>query len=386
MELIGSGTYGCVYFPGFNCRGKIGKKKPSNLVSKITTDEIGVDSEHAIGKMIKTRIPNYKNHFLIVEKKCTIQKGSLDNYVKSSCHLVDEDTKKYYVLYSPYVEGHDLLDFYTTDLKTHKNINKFYVNFFKYYDILCQTMIYLKTLNIVHFDLSLKNIRVETKSNRPLVIDFGMAIIMDELVTQRSASNNITNFDEVIMKKYFSINPINSPKYCFEIQIICYIANNHAKNLDGLLSNQDFTSLLKDYYKSNQLFSLFSSEFKDKYIESIYHIYSGYIGKPMRQIVIYCLNTWTTWDSYNLHFHFLSLLYNLDEFTPLVLHVMNLSMMQIHSNPKRRLSPEKIIEKYNNIIRTSKSDVIMEYMGSVKHMDKQKVKQEFSSSYKSLYA
>lgn len=384
MELIGSGTYGCVYFPGFNCRGKQGKR-PSNLVSKITTDQIGVDSEHTIGKMIKNRIPNYKNFFLIVEKKCTIQKGSLDTYVKSSCHLVDNNTKKYYVLYSPYVEGHDLLDFYTKDLKSHKNINKFYVNFFKYYDVLCQSMIYLKTLNIVHFDLSLKNIRVETKSNRPLVIDFGMAIIMDELVTQRSATNNITNFDEAMLKKYFSINPINSPKYCFEIQIICFIVMNHAKRLDDLLSNQDFTELLKAYYNSNQLFSLFSGEFKDKYIESIYHHYSEYIGKPIRKLVLYCLNTWTSWDSYNLHFHFLSLLYNLDEFNPLVLDIMNLSMMQIHSDPKRRLSQEKVIDKYNTIIRTSKSDIIMEYMGSLKYMDKQKVKQEFRSSYKTLY-
>lgn len=385
MELIGSGTYGCVYFPGFNCRGKIGKK-PSNLVSKITTDQIGVDSEHAIGQIIKSRIPNYKSFFLIVEKKCTIQKGSLDNYVKSSCHLVNNHTKKYYVLYSPYVEGHDLLEFYTKDLKSQRNINKFYVNFFKYYDILCQSMIYLKTLNIVHFDLSLKNIRIETKSNRPLIIDFGMAIILDELVTQRSATNNITNFDVVMLKKYFSINPINSPKYCFEIQVICYIVMHHVKRLDNMLSNQDFTELLKAYYNSNQLFSLFSGQFKDKYIESIYHHYSDFIGKPIRQLVLYCLNTWKTWDSFNLHFHFISLLYNLDEFTPLVLHVMNLSMMQIHSNPKKRLAQEKVIDKYNNIIRTSKTDIIMEYMSSLKHMDKQKVKEEFRSSYKTLYA
>ena len=52
MEIIGSGTYGCVYFPGFNCKGKK-QKNNSKLVSKITTDELGVESEYEIGKIIK---------------------------------------------------------------------------------------------------------------------------------------------------------------------------------------------------------------------------------------------------------------------------------------------------------------------------------------------
>ena len=42
MEIIGSGTYGCVYYPGFNCNGKINKTK---RVTKISNDEIGVKSE-----------------------------------------------------------------------------------------------------------------------------------------------------------------------------------------------------------------------------------------------------------------------------------------------------------------------------------------------------
>ena len=226
MEIIGSGTYGCVYFPGFNCKGKIGKK-PSNMVSKITTDKIGVESEYNIGQIIKKNLPNYKKHFLIVEKKCSIHKGSLDNYVKSSCHLVDENTKKYHVLYSPYVEGQDLLYFYSSDLKSYKNINKFYTNFFKYYDILCNSMIHLKNLNIVHFDLSLKNIRVETKTNRPLIIDFGMSIVINNLILSQDSRGNVTNFNPKLLLTYFSINPINSQnivlKYKLFVILLCNI-------------------------------------------------------------------------------------------------------------------------------------------------------------------
>ena len=74
MEIIGSGTYGCVYFPGFNCKGKK-QIKSNKLVSKITTDEIGVQSEYEIGQIIKKNIQNYDDFFLIVEKKCSIFKG-----------------------------------------------------------------------------------------------------------------------------------------------------------------------------------------------------------------------------------------------------------------------------------------------------------------------
>ena len=143
---------------------------------------------------------------------------------------------------------------------------------------------------------------------------------------------------------------------------------------------------MKKYYDSNQLFTLFSNAFKDKYIEDIYKIYSNFIGKPVKLIILRCLSTWKTWDSYNLHFHFLSLLYNLDEFSPFVLDIMNISMMQIHSNPNKRLSTEKVIDKYNSIIKRMETNVIIDYMGSVKSMDEKKVKHHFNASYESLHA
>lgn len=384
MEIIGSGTYGCVYFPGFNCKGKPGKKQ-TDMVSKITTDNIGVNSEYNIGQIIKTKMKNYKNFFLIVEKKCTIYKGSLNNYVKSSCHLVDNKHKKYFVLHSPYIDGHDLLEFYSMDLKNSKNINKFYTNFFHYYDVLCNALKHLKNMKIVHFDLSLKNIRVDVSRNRPLIIDFGMSFIIDKLILQENMSGMVTKFNLELILTYFSINPISSPKYCFEIQVICFAVLNYGKNMEAILDTAKFTEFIKKYYTTNQLFSLFSNDFKDKYIESVYSIYSVFIGRPIKYIVLQCLSTWKTWDSFNLHFHFLSLLYNLNDFTPLILDIMNVSMMQIHSNPNRRLTCEKVIEKYNSIIKSSDSDRIIQYMSSIESLNIKKIRRDFHNSYTTLF-
>ena len=156
-------------------------------------------------------------------------------------------------------------------------------------------------------------------------------------------------------------------------------------DMETYFTNDAFTDLLKKYYSSNQIFSLFSSDFKDNYIEDIYNSYSSFIGKPVKYIISQCLSTWKTWDSYNLHFHLLSLLYNLEEFTPLTLDIMNISMMQIHSNPNKRLTTEKVIDKYNSIIKSSNSDVIIQYMGSMKSINQKKVKQNFYSSYPTLH-
>ena len=385
MEIIGSGTYGCVYFPGFNCKGKK-QKNNSKLVSKITTDELGVESEYEIGKIIKNNIKNYNDFFLIVERKCSIFKGSLNDYVKNSCHLVQENKKKYQILYSNFVKGYDLLDFYQIDLTKEDNLNHYYSNFFIYYSNLTRGLFYLERINIVHFDLSLKNIRINEVNNKAIIIDFGMSIIIDKLVKTYNIHGNVNDFDENFLKIYFSINPIKSPKYCFEIQALCYIVLNFNSNYNKIFNNDHFSNLIKNYYSQNQLFLLFSNEFKDFYIENIYNLYSPFVGKPVKQIICQCLSTWKTWDNFNLHFHFLSLLYNLDKFNIFLLDIINLSMRQIHSDPSKRLSCSKIIDSYKSIIKKHPYSEVLYYKELIQNTNYNKVSQSFHNSFESLHS
>tara|TARA_A100001015_G_C15044630_1_gene742645 strand:- start:7548 stop:8720 length:1173 start_codon:yes stop_codon:yes gene_type:complete len=385
MEIIGSGTYGCVYFPGFNCKGKK-QKKNNKLVSKITTDEIGVQSEYEIGQTIKKNIQNYNDFFLIVEKKCSIFKGSLNDYVKKSCHLVEENQKKYHVLYSNFIKGFDLLDFYKTNLTKQDNLNNYYSNFFIYYTNLIQGVLFLENVNIVHFDLSLKNIRINQENNKAIIIDFGMSILINNLIKNQDLYGNVTDFDPHLLKIYFSINPITSPKYCFEIQTLCYIVLNFNGNYDKVFDNENFSKLIKNYYLKNQLFILFSEEFKDFYIENIYNLYSPFVGKPVKKIICQCLSSWRTWDSFNLHFHFISLLYNLDKFNVFLLEIINLSMRQIHSDPSKRLSCSKLIDTYKKILKNNSNHQILHYKELIQNMNYNKVSQSFFTSFEYLHS
>ncbi|MBI96429.1 hypothetical protein CL656_04720 [bacterium] len=261
----------------------------------------------------------------------------------------------------------------------------YYSNFFIYSENLIHAVMYLDQMNIVHFDISLKNIRVNEDTNKAIIIDFGMSIIIDNLITNSDMKGNVTGFNPSLLKMYFSINPITSPKYCFETQLLCFINFNY-DDFNKTFSDSDFKSIIQKYYTKNQLFYLFTTEFKDAYITDIYKIYSPYVGKPVKNLICACLTTWRTWDSFNLHFHFITLLYNMDSFNLLTLQMIELSMRQIHSNPNKRLSTPKVIESYYKILDNQSIGDALQYKTLIQEMNYKKVKYSFDSSYNALHS
>tara|TARA_X000000950_G_C13906098_1_gene656901 strand:+ start:696 stop:1844 length:1149 start_codon:yes stop_codon:yes gene_type:complete len=382
MELIGSGTYGCVYFPGFNCKGKSTKK--GNHVSKITTDKIGIESEVNAGKRIKEKLANYKDFFLIVDKKCNIRKSNLNTYVKNTCKLIDKNTM-YSILYSNHIYGYDLIDYYNTDLSIPNNIRNYYSNFFIYTENLLIAMLHLENINLVHFDISLKNIRINENTNKALIIDFGLSMLIDDIITKRSYTGEIIDFNKTLFKKYFSINPIESFKYCFEIQLLCFISLNY-RDYNSILRQIDFDYLVKEYYKKNSFFHIFSEEFKKNYVKNIYTIYSKFIGQSVSSLACFCLSTWKSWDSFNLSYHLISILYNLDEFYPITIKLIHLFMKQLHCDPSKRLSPVKVIEQYYNIINNQNSKQCLEFKSFIQNTNTKTIKSTFDKSVTLLYS
>ena len=382
MEIIGSGTYGCVYYPGFKCNGSK-QNKNSKLVTKITNDEIGYFLESEIGSIIKKNIPNYKKFFIIVEKDCSIQKKNVNSYIKQSCDIIEprDKNKKYYLLYSRYVYGYDLKDYFLMDLTKPNNVMNYYSNFFIYTKNLIEALNELQHVNIVHFDISFKNIRIETKTNNALIFDFGMSIIMDKLIESYDYSGNINKVNSELLYTFFSINPIETPKYCFEIQIICYIILN--KKLDESFTENDLMKLIKEYYKKNNIFSLFTNDFKQQYIKSLIDLYSNFINLQNINVIMKCLNSWRTWDSFNLNFHFLTLLYNLEYFHKLTLDMIQMFMLQIHPNYKKRKLPHEQLQLFHFIINQQKStESILNYKLSLQKVDVKSLTKSFQKSLK----
>ena len=107
-ELIGQGTYGCVYYPGIKCPGKKGSYE--KYATKLEVNDYSLRNELSISQLIR-QIKNYKNFFIPIIKTCPIKLASLDNgdIPIEKCELIEKNYGADFVLiYMRYIKGKDL--------------------------------------------------------------------------------------------------------------------------------------------------------------------------------------------------------------------------------------------------------------------------------------
>lgn len=91
--LISQGTYGCVYYPGFTCKGKIQKIK---YITKLQKNTETLQNELEIGEKIRT-VKNYKNYFAPILKDCPVSISKLQTKYPqplNQCKVVSETQNK----------------------------------------------------------------------------------------------------------------------------------------------------------------------------------------------------------------------------------------------------------------------------------------------------
>tara|TARA_B100000497_G_scaffold118366_1_gene144580 strand:+ start:453 stop:1796 length:1344 start_codon:yes stop_codon:yes gene_type:complete len=183
QDFLGSGSYGCVYYPGFNCRGKFNKNK--NYVTKIQVNSRATKNEIEMSKTIKSLIPNYSHYFNVIYKNCSTNLNKIENADEiSKCDAIydhlsmsSDNTKKNNIVltYNRKIDG-------VTIKKLSKQVFK--LDYDDGYIIKLIHSIYLKlnkslqillTANIVHNDLHHSNIMIRERDNKPIIIDFGLA-------------------------------------------------------------------------------------------------------------------------------------------------------------------------------------------------------------------
>ena len=74
-RFLASGAYGCVYYPGYDCNGKEIDKK--EYITKLVLNNFSTITEYTVSDMIK-KIPEYKRHFIIINKHCSISNKRLN--------------------------------------------------------------------------------------------------------------------------------------------------------------------------------------------------------------------------------------------------------------------------------------------------------------------
>lgn len=274
--LLSQGTYGCVYYPGFTCTGKLQK---TNYISKLQKMSETVKNEIEIGEKIR-QIKNHPYYFAPIISECPISIKKLqENFAQPlrECKIINEEEQtggkgtklikqpkykdtsefEFSINKIKYILGEDLdKTFEEKKLATNTPKTEPITFLLDTYDYLSKSLQKLKSQNILHYDLKSNNIIYDKISNIPIIIDFGLSIQLDKI--------NPQNPDPKIIYQYF-FDTYEYDFWCLEPIFI------------GMYSKNIPSSETKENYNQQILSSLL----KEKYMETIdNYINYVYIFKP----------------------------------------------------------------------------------------------------------
>lgn len=207
-KLLGQGSYGCVYYPGIDC--KANSKKNSKYVTKIQESDNASKNEIYISKIIRKNIKDYDKYLIVIVKHCKISVNKLhdkqDNlfnqceFLEDMNHLFYRNVNDIYLTYSRYLQGSEFLLYY----------NQYYNKRFEYLDYVGIIENYkrlnyscnlLSSNNIVHNDMHSSNLMIKKSNNKIYIIDFGLAYVYS------NKKNNIKqNFDAFFISSNSEFN------------------------------------------------------------------------------------------------------------------------------------------------------------------------------------
>ena len=172
-KLIDEGLYGCIFSPPLTC-----KDKPKQIAhtsdildySKII-DTKYAEREFSIAKTI-SKIPLWKNYFLISESICTPANKQKDKDFNDCSVLQDEKLSNFKILKMPY--GGQPLNVYRFNVQT--------LDFMAFVKHIIEAGALLNLFGIVHRDIHHGNILVD-ENDVPRIIDFNLSIFVEKEIT-----------------------------------------------------------------------------------------------------------------------------------------------------------------------------------------------------------
>ena len=301
IDLINQGSYGCIFRPGINCKGKPIKNK--KYITKVQKSATTSRKEAKIGKIIKT-IANYDDYFAPILKTCEISMARMTDDKVKRCDFIEDDGKTYETNKLRYVGKNTLAKhilnvteespkrLFRVLLDTHKNI---LVGFDK-----------LSSVGIVHFDVKENNIMIEDTTGNPIIIDFGLSSEIKTL--------NTNKYRDV----FFVYGPDYSP-WCIDICMLTYMANELENQvmppgmlgfvgfeeqktqtwLDGMVTKEKLTIVINDFItKNTAMVELVNAPQRTAYKTMLHEYFNKFIGKTWKELADTLEKNVSSWDCY----------------------------------------------------------------------------------------
>jgi serine/threonine protein kinase len=296
-DKISEGGYGCVYHPGLKCDGS--EMKNRKYISKIQIDDYAGNNEISISNMIR-KIPIYKDFFVPIKSFCKLNKTEMtDGMIKRCEPLKNKKGKDVLLMKMDYIEG-DTLYKYLASIQSPKQLIHEIIHTYNY---LTQSISLLLKHGIVHYDLKSPNIMYSSSNNTPYIIDFGLSILVKDLMSSKTKLRNI-----------FYVYAPDYYIWCPEIHILNYIINIFEGDR---LGNDTIKNICKEVVSHNRVYKkIYTREQIKVYEDALIKYYidknKEFDGNP-EKFMDFLIDTYDTWDNYSLSIMYLKILLLIDE-------------------------------------------------------------------------
>jgi serine/threonine protein kinase len=321
-RFLSSGVYGCVYYPSYNCNGiPISNNKS---VTKLVKYDFTSKTEIKIGKILK----NFKNNFVLITKKCKINRENLKySEMFPSCKMLDKDknvNKQYVLLYSNYIKSQELDDYLN---------NKSFDIILKSYIQICKSIDIMITHNIIHNDLHFGNILIG-ENGHAYIIDFGLSIIKTYIV-----KNNRLNYN-YLKKAIFEYSP--TWKYwTLEYHFISFLIHG-----GSILTENVINYTIDKYLSEHKIIKKLGSNYVEQFKLASLTFFNKYINRNKDDVIKELFQYSNTWDYYKIALNFINICNEIQIIkSPFYLFMIIL----IHPNPEFRPTPLEI-KLFNDIL------------------------------------
>ena len=362
-KLLNQGGFGCVYYPGINCKGKI--KKSKGTVSKLQKKSFSSTNEEEISNIIK-KIPKYDNYFIPISKSCSVDVKNINEKLISKCNIVssEDETDNYVLMEIPFIDN---IPFFEVITNVDYEKNDVFLNIIESYEFLLDAIDILIKKNIIHFDLKGNNILFNKSSDTPQIIDFGLSIPIKDI-----NSKNI--------KKYFYIYSPDYYIWPLEVHVICFLLHRRRENdKSSDTSNDNYTLTKEDAYEiaekfvaGNKGLQIFSDDFKILYLNACKKELDKYIGINTEKNINDLQKFYKSWDNYALSIIYLRIYHYLFPVgfhrNSMIINFSQLLLLNINPNPLKRLNIKNTKKNFNNLFHLSDIDVNT-YSQIIENMD-----------------
>jgi serine/threonine protein kinase len=339
QELIGQGTYGCVFKPGFKCDGK--NMRTKKFITKIQRK--GDTTEKKIGAQV-IKIPHYADFFAPILNTCDISLAKIESDEIQKCDFIDDvkEEKMYESGKMKYVGKQSLEESILE--KYIKNPNYIMFALLRTHNHLLAALQKIAKIGIIHFDLKEKNIICNDKTGTPIIIDFGLSIDTKE----ENPYKEIQNYK----------NPYYFPWPIDVVFVYKYFENPGFKITERYLQEEIETFTQKSY-----LYNVLSNEELDEYRKKAFDYYKQFVGGSVKDVYEDSVKYSMTWDNYSLSWVYVNILknvfYTVSEEDEKINKYREYLTSVIMSMSKDRPTPETTEKTIGEIFKTiTKSEIV----------------------------